>query len=367
MLLVMGKPDKAYAQQENPTKTNNTYEAKVVEILNETSFEQLDGTYTSQEIRLYVEDLEEEKEVVTLNNVAPGSGKALYKAGDDVILLEGFQGENRVFYITDYNRKTPIAWVGAVFIIVVLAVTLKWGLYSIIGMFYSFFIIFNFILPQISKGMNPLTVALLGSVMIAPVTFILSHGYNKKTQTAMMGTFFALGITGALAVIFTRAAHLTGFGAEEALFLQVRQSSVNIKGIYLAGIIIGTLGILDDVTVSQAAIVKQLKIANKSLKKWELYKMAMDVGHDHISSAVNTLILVYAGAAMPMLLLFINTDLSYADVINYPVIAEEIVRTLVSSIGLVLAVPITTLLAVNIMDEIEDPNDHSHGHAHHHH
>jgi len=183
-------------------------------------------------------------------------------------------------------------------------------------------------------------------LFIIPITFYLSHGFNKKTTVAVGGTVIALIITGILAGIFVEAAKLTGFASEEAGFLQVaKQGLVNIKGLLLAGIIIGVLGVLDDVTVSQSAIVFQLKQANAKIKAGELYKRAMDVGKDHISSMVNTLVLVYTGAALPLLLLFIDNPHPFSEVVNYEIIADEIVRTLVGSIGLVLAVPITTLIA----------------------
>jgi len=162
----------------------------------------------------------------------------------------------------------------------------------------------------------------------------------------MGGTLIALIITGILANIFVEAAKLTGFASEEAGFLQVAKGgAINMKGLLLAGIIIGLLGILDDVTVSQAAIVFQLKEANNRLKFNQLYQRAMRVGQDHIASMINTLILVYAGASLPLLLLFIDSPRPFLEVVNYEIIADEVVRTLVGSIGLILAVPLTTLIA----------------------
>jgi uncharacterized membrane protein len=211
----------------------------------------------------------------------------------------------------------------------------------------SFLVVFKLILPQILAGANPITTTIIGAAVIVPITFFLSHGLNKKTATAIGGTFFALVITGGLAHFFVQKAKLTGFASEEAAFLQVaRQGAVNIKGLLLAGIIISALGILDDVTISQAAIVWQLKKAKKKIKFNQLYQQAMAVGKDHIASMVNTLVLVYTGAALPLLLLFVNSPQPFQEVVNYEIIAEEIVKTLVASIGLVSAVPITTLLAV---------------------
>jgi len=213
----------------------------------------------------------------------------------------------------------------------------------------SFLIIFSFILPQIVSGANPVEIAILGSLVIIPVSFFLSHGFNRKTFVAIVGTLIALVITGILSNIFVDTAHLTGFASEEAGFLQViKQGTINMKGLLLAGIIIGVLGVLDDITISQSSIVFQLKETNSRLTMDELYKRAMDVGQDHISSMVNTLILVYTGAALPLLLLFINNPHPFSEIINYEIIADEIVRTLVGSIGLVLSVPITTFVATMI-------------------
>jgi len=187
---------------------------------------------------------------------------------------------------------------------------------------------------------------------IIPATFFLSHGFNKKTWIAIGGTLIALIITGVLADIFVEGAKLTGFASEEAGFLQAHKLGlINIKGLLLAGIIIGVLGVLDDITVSQSAIVQQLKEANSKLKAGELYKKAMSVGKDHIASMVNTLILVYTGAALPLLLLFIDNPHPFSDIINYEIIADEVVRTLVGSIGLMLAVPITTFIAAFIASQ----------------
>ena len=156
-------------------------------------------------------------------------------------------------------------------------------------------------------------------------------------------------ITGLLAKFFIEVAKLTGYASEEAAFLYVAKEGVNIRGLILAGIIIGTLGVLDDITISQAAIAQQLRAANPKISRKEQFWRAMDVGRDHIASMINTLVLVYTGAALPLLLLFITNSHPFTEVINYEVIAEEIIRTLVGSIGLIAAVPITTFLAVNFI------------------
>ncbi len=304
--------------------------------------------------------------VTAFYTVLPLTGKEKISVGDS-ILIYGVQmmGETK-YFVADYNRERPIVLLIGLFVGIVVLVTRRWGIMSLVGMLYSFLIIFRFILPQILNGKDPLVTALIGVVMIAPVTFSLSHGLNKKTIAGILGTFIALSVTGLLAVIFTQIAHLSGFGSEESLFLQISQGNkLNMQGVFLAGIIIGTLGILDDVTISQASIVKQLKVANQNLSKTDLYLRAMSVGHDHISSAVNTLVLVYTGASMPLLLIFLLSNQSFGGAINYQVITEEIVRTLVGSIGLVIAVPITTLIAAIFLDssdEHEEKTEHTHHH-----
>ncbi len=348
--------------QENATDAPILIKGEVERILEEDIQSTAEGDVVNQKLAVKIGN----QNVTAYFTLVPLTGREKISEGDD-ILVYGVEmmGETKYFF-ADYDREKPIVLLVGLFVGVVVFVTRRWGILSMAGMVYSFFVIFKFILPQILKGTDPLLVALLGSVMIAPVTFALSHGLNKKTIAGILGTFIALSITGLLAVVFTQMAHLSGFGSEESLFLQISQGSkLNMQGVFLAGIIIGTLGILDDVTISQASIVKQLKVANPTLSKTELYKRAMLVGHDHISSAVNTLILVYTGASMPLLLIFLVSNQSIGGAMNYQVITEEIVRTLVGSIGLVVAVPITTLIAAMFLDSAEDHEERIE-HAHHH-
>jgi uncharacterized membrane protein len=231
----------------------------------------------------------------------------------------------------------------------------KQGLASIGGMLFSFFVIFTFVLPQISSGNNPITVAIIASFFMIPVTFYLSHGLNKKTTIAMIATLMTLIITGLLASFFIEASNLTGFASDEAAFVEAAMPGfINMQGLLLAGIIIGVLGILDDITISQAAIVYQLHETAPHLSVRTLYTKAMNIGRDHIAAVVNTLILVYTGAALPLLILFVHNPRPFSEVINYEMIAEEIVRTLVASIGLIMAVPITTILAAYIAKKYKE-------------
>jgi len=270
-----------------------------------------------------------------------------YQEGQRVMVVRAQEPSGReAFYVSGPVRRGPLALMFLLFVAAVIATGRKRGAFALLGMALSFAVIVLFILPRIAAGDDPVTVAVIGSALTVPITFYLSHGVNRKTTVAVIGTAIALVITGLLARLFVEGAYLTGYASEEAGFLHVTGvGAIDVKGLLLAGIIVGVLGVLDDVTVSQAAIVEQLKAANPIAPFRQLFGGAMAVGRDHIASMVNTLVLVYAGAAMPLLLLLTDSSQPFWQLINYEIIAEEIVRMLVASLGLIAAVPITTFLA----------------------
>lgn len=285
--------------------------------------------------------------IIIENGILSISGLQRYKVGDELVIsyTKNIEGKDN-FYITDYVRRKPLLFAFLAFVFMVVLVGRFQGVSSLFGMAFSFLVILKFILPEISRGKDPVQIAVFGSLMIIPLTFVLSHGFNKKTIVAILGTLISIVFTGLLTSLFVGASKLTGFAAEEAGFLQTYKGDlINVKGLLIAGIIIGVFGVLDDITVSQSAIVEQLKTANPKLKPTEIYNKAMAVGKDHIASMVNTLVLVYAGASLPLLILFIDSSRSFLEIINLEVVAEEVIRTLVGSIGLILAVPITTAIA----------------------
>lgn len=326
-----------------------TLEAKVVTIVEEKDVEVMGKKQKYQKLNLLItKGALTGQKIMIENGDLPVANNQLYKVNDNVIVTktQDYTGDDS-FYISDFIRRDALWKLFIIFMILTVIIARWRGLFSLVGMGISFIIIFSYILPKISAGENPVLVAIVGSCIIIPVSFFLSHGFNKKTLVAIAGTTIALIITGFLAHIFVDTVHLTGFASEEAGFLQVvKQGAINMKGLLLAGIIIGVLGVLDDITISQSAIVFQLKKANEKLSSVQLFKRAMSVGQDHISSMVNTLVLVYTGAALPLLILFIDNPHPFSEVINYEIIADEAVRTLVGSIGLILAVPITTVIAV---------------------
>lgn len=330
---------------------NQTLEAKVIKIETKNSESFTDDKTEDQNFLNQTQTLQLE---ITKGSM---SGKIIntqvselaknYQVGNRVLVnySKDFKGED-VFVVSDHIRRESLLWLFIIFLILVIAIAKKRGLLSLLGMVISFAVIFFVVLPQIAAGANPIMVAMIAALLIIPSSFYLSHGLNRKTSAAIAGTSIAFMITSLLADAFIKAAKLTGFASEEAGFLLIEQGDkINIKGLLLAGIIIGVLGVLDDISISQSAIVFQLKKNNSKLGLKQLYKQAMNIGQDHIASMVNTLVLVYAGASLPLLLLFTNSERSFLEIINYEIVANEIVRTLVSSIGLITAVPITTLIA----------------------
>jgi uncharacterized membrane protein len=270
-----------------------------------------------------------------------------FKNGDKVKVSIFTNPDNsQQIFITDFIRTSPLYWLFGLFVLLVLIVGRKSGFGSIVGMAISFAVLFIFIIPQITAGQNPIWTTLIGVLFILPVTFYLSHGINKKTTIALVSTFLSVCFTSLLSIFFINAAKISGYANEQAGFIQTaRSGSFDIQGLLFAGIVISIIGILDDVTISQASIVNQLKIELPKAKVLELYKKAMNIGRDHIGSVVNTLILVYAGASLPLLVLFTDSSIGFNEALNNEIVAEEIVKTLVASIGLILSIPLTTILA----------------------
>lgn len=253
--------------------------------------------------------------------------------------------ENVEFYFNDFQRETPLLLLAGLFVVAVVALGRWQGLRALIGLVVTGVVMLAFLFPSILDGNDPTAVALVSALVIALTALYLTHGINERTTVALLGTFAALGVTAVLAAVFSSLARFTGFGAEDAVYLQVASSAVDIQGLVLAGIIIGSLGVLDDVTITQVSAVWQLHQANPTSGARDLYRAGVAIGRDHIASTVNTLVLAYAGASLPLLLVFTQAGRRLTDVANGELVAVEIVRTLVGSIGLVTAVPVTTALA----------------------
>lgn len=249
-------------------------------------------------------------------------------------------------YFIDFYRRSSLMWLLIIFVLASVIISGLKGIRSLLGILLSLAVIILIILPGIQSGKDPLSVSILGAFFFVAFSLYIIYGWNVKTHTAVLGSFLALIITGVLALIFVNNTRLTGYGDENMFYIsQLTQNTMNVRSLLLAGILIGTLGVLDDLVISQASAVFEL-FRNKPDQNFKkLYKSAMNIGQDHIAATVNTLVLAYAGASLPMLLLFSFRNVNFSLAINLEYIAEEIVRTIVGSLGLFAAVPITTALA----------------------
>lgn len=270
------------------------------------------------------------------------------------------------YILADFERRSPMLWLAVAFAALVVLFGRLRGALSLVGLAASLVVVIAFVIPGILTGEPPLAVAVVGSLAIMLVTILLTHGIGPKAVAAALGTAGSLLLTAALAVAFTGLTNLTGLASEEATLLQANASGVSLEGLLLAGIVIGALGVLDDVTVSQASTVLALRAVSPGLGSAALFRRALEVGRDHVSATVNTLVLAYVGTSLPALLILSSTELDLAETINSEAVAQEIVGTLVGSIGLIAAVPITTALAALLAVRLrpEELAGAEHGHVH---
>ncbi|UYN91689.1 MAG: YibE/F family protein [Anaerolineales bacterium] len=313
--------------------------------------------------------------------VAAGS---YFSPGDQLLItVSEFPEMQAQAYYTDYVRSRPLAVLFLLFVITTLFISGRKGARSLISMAFSLTVIIAFILPRILAGEDPVWVSVLGAFGILAGSLYLVYGWTIKTHAAVIGTLIALLLTGLMADYFIQLTRMTGFSSEEAMFLsQQSQLVVDFRGLVLGGIIIGSLGVLDDLVITQASVIFELYLLDPKQTWRALYRRGMRVGQDHVAATVNTLVLAYTGAALPLLLLVTGAGTDWFVFINREFVAEEILRTLVGSLGLMMAVPLTTLVACwaatsmsgwgrirpLLGPALQADFDHEpHGHGHHHH
>lgn len=266
--------------------------------------------------------------------------------GEEIVLAYNPQAEEGFRYQFADRQRRPVLWaLFGLFVLVVVILGGIRGLAALAGLAASVVVLLLFILPAILDGRNPLLVAVVGAAAIAFLALYVAHGLTSMTTVALLGTLASLALTAVLGSVFVDLAQLTGLATEEAVVVQVGAARLDLAGLVLAGVVIGALGAIDDMTVTQASTVWELRVANPRLGPRQLFRSAIRVGRDHVASTVNTLLLAYAGASMPLLILFVLSDQSLGTVANGETVATELVRTFVGSIGLVASVPITTWLA----------------------
>jgi uncharacterized membrane protein len=290
---------------------------------------------------------------------------SLLKPGQAIVVehLNRADGTVKLLSREPYRLPWVVALLGAFFL---LAITFagRTGFTSIIGLCVSICILAFFVVPWIGGGSNPLVVSFLGAIAIACTSLYLAHGFSFRTTIALLSTLTTLALSLILSIIAVSLTQLTGGGAEETVFLQLGAlQAVNLRGLLLGGIVIGALGVLDDITTTQTAAINELKRANPSMSRAALYQAGIAIGREHIASLVNTLALAYAGASLPLLLLFwSDANAPWWVILNNESLVEEIVRTLVGSMTLTLAVPISTWFACRFMKGEGSSCSHSHIH-----
>ncbi len=352
MLLFVGilYPANIFAQSEQ-SKEPQYYKAEVIDIKESGEKKEFGLTNPYQKVEVKILDGDMAGKILTIEH---GSGYSLDKnqlvnTGQLVVVTLGIGSRGTAEYqIVDAYRLDQINAIILLFFGAILLLSGWRGLGAIVGMFISLGVIIWYIVPQILAGRDPLFISISGGVCIMVMTMYLAHGFSRKTTISVISTFISLCITGVLAVAFVKLSYLTGLGTEDAYSLKLGPTqSINPKGLLLGGIIIGTLGVLDDVTTGLTASVSELIKANPKLSFSELFRSALEVGKEHIVSLVNTLVLAYAGAALPVfIILVLNPNhVPFWVILNSELIMEEVVRTLSGSIGLVAAVPITAFLA----------------------
>lgn len=253
------------------------------------------------------------------------------------------------YIFVDFVRTMPIILLAVLYALVVVAVARWRGLRALIGLVGAYFVLVSFMLPGLVEGKPPLLLALVGSTVIMIGVLYFAHGFSARTSTALLGTMFGLGITAVLAAWATDAANLAGVGSHDAATLANISGNISISGIILCGLIISGLGVLNDVTITQSSAVWELYELAPATSARKLFTSAMRIGRDHIASTVYTIAFAYAGAALPILIIVMLYDRPLGEALTSAELSEEVIRTLVGSIGLVLAIPVTTLIAVLVV------------------
>jgi uncharacterized membrane protein len=320
-------------------------------------------TYEAEVIDIRPGPCENCIEVTFVMNAGPDEGRLVdqvfsvspitnFDPGDRVVM--GYRPDVEAdfqYQFFDRQRRGVLLWVSLLFAGAVVLLGRLRGLAALAGLGASLGVLFWFVLPSILDGKPPVLVAVVGAAAIAYLALYVAHGFRPLTTVALVGTLSALVLTVALSSLVVEAAQLTGFASEEASYLTLFSVELDFPGLVLAGIVLGAMGALDDVTVTQASAVWELRAADPGMSASDLFRAGLRIGRDHIASTVNTLVLAYSGAALPLLALFVLSEQSLGSLANSEAVATEIIRTLVGSIGLVAAVPLTTWLAAHAAAE----------------
>lgn len=284
--------------------------------------------------------------------------------GDRVVLRDAYDAPEEFRYgFQDFQRRTPLLVLAAAFTVAVVALARWRGVRALAGLVLGLGVLVVFVVPALLRDRPAVAVALAAGVLVVGAALYLAHGVTPATTIAFLGAVASVALVTLLAVVVLGAARVTGLGDDDSQVLSITASALDLRGLLVAGIVIGVLGSLDDVTVTQVSTVAALRSAAPDLTAPELYRRAVAVGRDHVAVSVNTLVLAYAGASLPLLLLFAQGGQSLGRLITSEVVAVEVVRMLVGSIGVVMAVPLTTALAAVVLVGVPTPERDGHDEA----
>jgi len=327
--------------------TYQTVKAKVLDI-NSQSPSQLPGTTAedmTQNIDVQILDGNEKGKIVNLDN-----NYFMLTQGQTFYLLHTTDGQSGAEYysVQDPYRLPALVFLIGLFVVCVFLFGGWQGIRGLVSLAGSLLLIMYVLIPSILKGYSPILVTTLVSALIIIIGSYVTHGVNKTTSAAVVGMILTVIFTGLLAFEAVHMTQLTGYGSEEATYLNLNSGgTINILGLLIGGIIIGLLGVLYDVAIGQAIAVEELSRIAPHVSRRHIFKRALRIGREHIGALVNTLAIAYVGVSLPLLLLFSqNPTAGFGVTVNREIFATEIVRTMIGSIGLVLAVPITTAIAV---------------------
>ncbi|MCU1485903.1 MAG: hypothetical protein JWN67_2649 [Actinomycetia bacterium] len=273
------------------------------------------------------------------------AGSPTVHRGDRLMLGTDRTGGKTQYYFSDFDRDLPITLLVVLFVVASIVFGRWSGVRALAALVVSLLAIVWFVIPSVLHGHSPIAVAIVGSSLIMLAVLYVTGGFTTQSTVAVLGTMLSLALIAALAWLFVTGSKLTGLADEDAVFLSAANGTINLQGLLLGGIVIGSLGVLDDMTVTQVSAVWELRRANPAYDVRALYRSAERIGRDHIASTINTLVLAYAGASLPLLIFFTQSNLQLRHILTSEVIAVEVVRTLVGSIGLIASVPITTAIA----------------------
>lgn len=379
MMLVVVGGSVVHAQSQETLTVSGSDERIKVEVT--TILKTTQDVIEGQDITLTIQDIE----AVIVQGPRKGeqvffsNDYAVMDVGDKVFLDTTTLDTGEVLYaVSDFERRPVLMIFFVLFVVLVIGFGRMQGIRSLVSLGVSIIAIFFVLIPLLIRGYNPVITATLISAIILFIAIFFTHGFNRKSTIAFSGTVITVIITGILAYIAIQLGNITGLAAHESVYLNYStQGSLDFAGLFLASIMIGMLGVLDDISITQVAVVRELYAVAGHMSAQEIFDSAIRVGKEHVGALVNTLVLAYVGVALPAVMYFSLSTMSAGEIINREIFAGEIMRTILGSIGLILTVPITTWLAVLFLkdfkgkkmtvDELEHGHAHAHGgHGHHH-